>query len=340
MNKESQAKALKKALNYIRSCPYKGKYIKLELEGQLNRNYDDYSIGVSTSWTNDRCSRFLKSHVSKEAKNALVYSKFYRDGSVDSEFTFTLPIMLAHYGIEYIKAFKLLAEKIGNGLDVRGAGMHIAILNSEDGNYPGGNQLSSAHALNFATTMNHFLPALYFLSSCSHNSRALNYRVPKITLGSKYSCISGSHNVFEYRVFETCYEKPEALIDFICVIANTLKFYKAKPVKFDFFNTVGKIKFKQGWGLQKFFFTSKHLEALEKTVNYLKPSYKTFDELKKERSFKIDNNKLIIQDKMLENRYSKDYDRLINKDCSKEKYVEQRKERYAERACDNTVITV
>lgn len=297
---KARDESVRKAIIFMKRCAYKATAIKVELEGELNRHYSD-------TWTNAACSRWLKQHVSKEAKDALIYSKFYNDGSVDSEFTFTVPIDKAPLVVEYIKAFKLLAAKIGNGLEVEGAGMHIAILNSPDGNYPGGNNLDLLRATNFKKTMTHFLPALYFLGSADHRSRELRYRRPLIDLTSKYAAISGEKHVFEYRLFETCYDRPEAILDFICVIAATLKFYNIRPINFKFFNTIGEIGFKEGWGLERFFFTQKHIDALEAGVKILKPTYKTFEQLKKERNFKVDKETLSKKDKKEEAKWIFEY---------------------------------
>lgn len=254
------------------------------------------------------CRDFIISHVSPEAAKALIYSKFYNDGSVDSEFTFTLPIDKAPLTIEFIKAFKELGETIGNGIDVSGAGMHIAILNSKSGNYPGGNKVDWDLTASFAKSMGHLMPALYFLASADHRSRDSYFREPKVD-DTKYCAVNTDSNCFEYRVFETCYDCPERILDFICVIAKTLQFYTKKKVDLDFFGKVGPLDFGgQGEGIERFYFTEKHLDALALGVKVLKPDYKTFAELKKERNFKLSKSRLKKTSVKEDAMYRADYD--------------------------------
>lgn len=244
--------------------------------------------GRSASYESEReCKEFILRHVSQEARDSLIFSKFYDDGSVDSEYTFTLPLDKASLTIEFIEAFNALAQEIGNGIDTNGAGMHIAILNSRDGNYPLGNKLNATYTKNFRNAMNHLMPALYFLGSADHESRDTGYRVPQVS-DDKYSAVNFGCDVFEYRVFETCYKRPEAIIDFICVIAKSLQFYQRKATTLDFFGKVGSIGFgTKGRGIERFYYSQKHLDALQYGVAVLKPSYKTFADLKKERNFKL-----------------------------------------------------
>jgi hypothetical protein len=240
----------------------------------------------------DTCKDYMEDRVSPEARKALVYSQFYNDGSVDSEYTFTVKLKDIKYIPEFIKAFKMLADENGNGMDVDGAGMHIAILNSKDGNYPEGNSLNDTYAKNFANSMTHLLPALYFLGSSDHRSRGLGYRKPQIGLRDKYSAITGHMGVFEYRVFETCYDRPEAIFDFIAVVAKSLQFYAAKEVQLDWFGKIGAVGFKDGHGLDRLYYTSTHLKALKAGLKVLKPDYKTVDQLFKERNFSVTAKKI------------------------------------------------
>lgn len=355
----TQQRELKQALKYIKTCPYKGTAIKIELEAQLNRGdgdseycYDcsgdggwscDYcsdgwqdcpnecyenelelrvydnqdsdgttecdcddgrvrcencddgwnscdSCGGSgredNDWDDDACYDFMLNHVSEDAKNALIYSRFYYDGSVDSEYTFTLPVDKAHYAVEFIEAFKKLAGEIGNGMETSGAGMHIAVLNSPYGNYPRGNDMDDQKWRNFKQSMTPLLPALYFLGTSDSKSRGLHYRVPRIARDSKYSAVYGVEgHCMEFRVFETCYDNPTAVFDYLIVISKCLRFYRSTPI--DTSMKIGTLGFKDGNGLQRFYYTTKHLKALDKGLKILKPDYKTIDTLKKERGFTI-----------------------------------------------------
>lgn len=333
LEKEREA-AVKKAVEFIKSCPLKGTAIKVELEAELGRDADDDEcypcngsgtvyedddevtcdrcdgvgvFGANGDWGEAKCSEFIKAHVSKEARNSLIFSKFYNDGSVDSEFTFTVPIDKPQYVIEYIKAFKLLAEEIGNGIDTAGAGMHTAILNSAKGTYPSGCTLSDARVTNFNKALEHLMPALYFLSSCDHNSRPLNYREPRFSRTNKYNAVASYNHVLEYRCFETCYDRPEAFYDYICVIANSLKFYSLRPKQPSFFGKIGEVGIAEGYGVDRFFYTVKHLEALEAGVSVLRPSYKTFTQLKRERNFCVSKTKLLVDERKLESKWKQEF---------------------------------
>lgn len=77
------------------------------------------------------CEDFIMEQLSTEAKEALLYGRFYNDGSVDSEYTFTIPVEKVNVLPEFINSFNKLAEAVGNGMDVDGAGMHIAVLPTE-----------------------------------------------------------------------------------------------------------------------------------------------------------------------------------------------------------------
>lgn len=289
--------SVKKAITTIKECPYQGKYIKVELEGHINRN--------RRIWSNEKCEDFMKENVSPEARRALVFGRFYVDGSVDSEYTFTVPIDGVYYVLEYIEAFKKLSEIASdnsvNKLDVRGAGMHIAILNDPDGVYPGGNRLNAYCADSFRYSMNKLLPALYFLGTGNAKSRPLGYRVPKVDLRDKYSAITGHTNVFEYRVFDTCYDNPKTFLDFFCVIAKTMQFYSRDKIVLPFFDTIGKLQIPDnGYHLSRFYFTANHIKALDLGLAILKPDHKTISQLKKERNFTITQTKLEKEDKQLE----------------------------------------
>lgn len=242
----------------------------------------------------NECAKFIFDNVSLKARKALVFSLFYPDGSVGSEFTFTLPLEKSFYAIEFINAFKKLSDYIGGGLDTNGAGMHLAILNSKSGKYPEGNSVDGTCVNNFARAMYHFLPVLYFLGSTSFKSRGLNFRGPQISTGksSAINYAAGGHGCFEYRFFETCYERPEAILDDICVIAKTLKYYKSTYKRESFFGTIGKLGIRDGLGVHRFYFTEQHLKALEAGLEYLKPDHKTFTQLKRERNFTITHERL------------------------------------------------
>jgi len=340
-------KAVDKAILFIKKCPYKGTAIKIELEAFLGRYNPGARTCSSCSGRMETickceglikdcvtcdgrgyivcvpcdgkgqiivqgkkrddayCQRFILDHVSKKARDHLIFSKTYADG--DTEFTFTLPIQYVRDAIEFIKAFNLLAEDIGGGMLTNGSGMHIAILNSPTGVYPGGgNHLDSRRYKNFVKSMTHLMPALFFLASPDDKSRALGYRQPKIS-SDKYSAINAGHKIFEYRVFETCYQRPEAILDNLCVIANTLKYYSYRYQKHSFFNKIGEFGFEDGYGLDRFFKNEIQYRALMAGIRVLKPSYKTIAQLKRERNYDLNLAKIRERDALKDTLYAKEF---------------------------------
>ena len=218
----------------------------------------------------------------------LAYAEFYNDGSVDSELTFTvhkdhvkdLPI--------YINAFNKLAQVAGRGhIDVAGAGMHISVIpTAANGNYPTSTRLPSDKVANFRENMGKLLPALYFVAAAGATTRGFNYRHARVSNSEKYSAIyTHGGTCFEYRVFDTCYQRPEAIFEFIGVIAKSLKFYddtsyKVKELKQTF-------SFASGRNVVGFFDNPSNLRVLNAQIKYLKPECATYKELKKARGVHI-----------------------------------------------------
>lgn len=252
-------------------------------EGTVPCSNCDGEGTISSDWDNeDDCHWFILQNVSQHARDVLTYSRFYLDGSVDSEITFTIPIGEIAVVPEFIEAFKKLAD-LNQGLDTRGAGMHIAVIPSEmNGRYPSHHRMPSNRCENFRTQMSMLLPALYFLGSADHNCRGLGYRKPQIRYNDKYSAIyTHDDTCFEYRVFETCYNKPEIFFDYVEVIANTLKFYTDPTL------TVAQLGKQfglcEGTTVERMYNTPEQLRILNSTVKYLKPKKKSLKKLKEER---------------------------------------------------------
>lgn len=274
------------------------------------------------------CQQFIVDNVPKSARNAIKFIKFYRDGSVDSECTVTLPIHQAHLLVHFLEAWTKLGKAIGNGIEIHRAGMHISILNDPNCFYTPGldlNILNPRYVNNFADAMTPLLPALYFLASPSQQSRGLSYRTPRIhpDKGGVYPAIcTHGNSTFEYRVFETCYDRPLMLVDFLIVIAKTLQFYKPEPTETHM--KLGKLGIKDGNGLDRFYFTPKHLIALDKGLKWLKPDYKTIDQLKAERDFKVDRKYLSDEHKKRCDAWKEDFARVkaSNKSRRKSLYYE------------------
>lgn len=231
-------------------------------------------------------------------KHPLVFGNFYNDGSVDSEFTYTIAlddkenIMLLP---KVTEAWNKLVAAIGNGCDVKGAGMHMALIREPNCKYPDRNHYNgdSEHYHNFEKSMRLLIPALFFLGSVNNVSRALRFREPRVS-GEKYSAISFHNGVLEYRVFETCYDNPAAILDNVVVMANTMKYWTSS------FNSTGiEKKVKQlNFGtddnnsLHRFYNTPNHIDVLNMGLDKLKPAYYTITELKQQRDFDINKRSL------------------------------------------------
>lgn len=332
------------------NCNGAGEVVCMDCEGEMDNCPSCKTIGTyvcsfckgvgrldaaATNVSESYCQDFIIKSVTENARNALVYSKTYNDGSVDTEFTFTLPIDKARYAVEFIEAFKKLSTQIGATLNTQGAGMHICILNSPDCYYPRGNSFNSRYYENFRYSMTKLLPALYFLASPDYRSRRLNYRPPIISQ-SKYSSINASSGCFEYRIFETCYERPYAILDDICIIANTLKYFSYKKKLHSFFGTIGKVAFYDvGQGLERFYQAESNYKALLAGVNLLKPSYKSLTELKKERNFKISLTRIKQKDKIKENKFVAEYISIKRKADAERKRHENRIRKFYEQTLAN-----
>lgn len=249
-------------------------------------NYCEYCDGDSQGWSVDECKEFIENNVSKECRENTIYGRCYNDGSVDTEYTVTVPIDNPEYLLEYIHAFNKLASEVGNGHDIHNAGMHIAVLNSDGGSYPYGNEHHIGKLENFKASLTPLLPALLFLGTPNAYTRGLGYRTPKVS-DDKYSMIHTSKGI-EYRFFDTCYDTPEAIFDNLIIIGRTLEYYsldkKLTDVKFK-----GSINFNDTPStLNDIFSTStNHLKLLETGLKLIRPTYKTYAQLKQQRSFHV-----------------------------------------------------
>ena len=299
------------------------------------RYYNEHEEGYS----NNDCWEYIRQNISPECKEGTVYSHFYRDGSVDSELTVTVPLSWdgLWYWIEYTGAMVKLSEHIGNKIDVRGAGMHITILRSPDGNFPNGNgEMDKVKLGNFKTAMNRLMPALLLLASPDYKSRALfPFRQLGVGQGDHRNAIDiAGHGraggIFEWRVFETCYDRPEMVFDYICTIAKGLKFYSNKPPEMNL-ERIGKLTFVddgRAYGIHKYYTTEKHLKALDIGLDWLKPDHRSKAEVYRLRNFTLNAERLakkrikameLIEPEWVEYRQTREQKR--------EEYVQYRVER-------------
>lgn len=246
-------------------------HIKVELEAHLNRenSFDD----------EDYCKSYITDQLDPELVEAMTYYDFYNDGSVDSEFTFTLPIEQAHRAIDVVQAFSALADSNGYGIDTNRAGVHLTLMTS--GMYPTTKRLSAARLANFTTQVTKLLPALYAASSHNGLTRSFEFRQPKIGAVKSMStseypmiCTHGG-TCLEYRLFDTCYDKPEALLEQIQIIAGTIVYFDARrKLKLKSKSFTMETVTRERQSKREFKHTikdRKNYEALKETVKYIKP---------------------------------------------------------------------
>jgi hypothetical protein len=263
-------------------------------------------------------------------KYPITYSKVYRDGTVDTEWTITLllddpkNVLIAP---KLIEVWNALGEEInricGTETDVSNAGMHIALLQGNGAVYPARTEQKHFKRFeNFQKSMILLMPALYFLGSTNEHSRALSYRAPKIScpemgIGEKYSAIHYRSASLEFRVFDTCYETPDAVLDNVVVMANCLKYWRKNYRR----NYLDKITTRIAFGkdngneLKRFYITSEHIDLLNRGLKLIKPSYYTISEVKKQRKFTVTkrqtNNVLAEVKKQAEIEY-KEYEKRFS----------------------------
>lgn len=280
-------------------------------DGMLRCADCDGSGTSGSFYDEDHCDEFLRNFVPDEVRQRLIYGSFYDDGSVDSEFTFTLNIDHVEDVVKWIEAFKALAEECGGDMDVSGAGMHITVMDNQTYNLRR-NGLNTQGAENFKSEVTKLLPALFFLASSDSQCRPLNYRHARV--GTDKYCAVSTHDdsCFEFRVFETCYKKPEHFFDNIEVIANALEFYKNPQLtvkslgkQFGFIAEAGHVA-----GL---YTTPEQLQILNATVKHLKPKDKSFKKLREERGLHTNIKELTNKNK----------ERVINLRKEYIKYSEQ-----------------
>jgi hypothetical protein len=233
-------------------------------------------------------------------KHPLVFSKFYNDGSVDSELTFTLAVDDPSVVLklpEIVRIFNALGDAIGQGSVTSGAGMHMALLNSAGATYPSTHRdYDRFH--NFSRNMSLLMPALFFLGSSNQVSRGLGYRLPQAA-EHKYSAVNYSGGALEFRVFETCYHDPEIILDNLVVMKNCMRYWKQKTQQSSLAKIATVIEFGSDYDntLERFYYKREHLDLLNRGLEMLKPSYYTITDIKQQRKFKKTKTSISVEER-------------------------------------------
>lgn len=231
-----------------------------------------------------------------QPKAPLVWSHVLNDGTVDTEQTLTLSVegngneKNVLFLPKLMEAFYSLKDEIGLPVDVSNAGMHISLLNNEGARYPSTpTGADMTRFRNFKKSMILLMPALYFLASSNEKSRDLGYREPKCESTHKYSAVSYRGGALEFRVFETCYETPEVILDDVMVALNCLKFWTKKYTRNHLDKITSEVRFgkRAGTELSRFYVSNEHIDLLNRGLRIIKPSWYSITELKKQRNFTL-----------------------------------------------------
>lgn len=287
--------------NTCEGCDGDGRVTCEDCDGNWGGDNEWSSEHYCQMWIMERLSHIgLAEEVEGQWKTKLPlrFIKFYNDGSVDSELTFTIMLNDPNNILllpKFIEIFNDFAEQVQGDceIDVEGAGMHMALLNEPNGNYPNRND-QQIRWENFARSTQLLMPALYFLASDSDRSRGLGYRRPEVGFDTHRSAIDYRHGALEFRVFNTCYDNPETILDNVVVMANMMRYWSENKVP----SGLTKITSRTNFGndnnhtLERFYTTTTHIDLLNAGLAKLKPSYYTIGQLKTQRGFKISKHTL------------------------------------------------
>lgn len=236
----------------------------------------------------------------------LVFSKVYTDS--ETEWTTTVLLKNASdvlFAPKIVDAFNALATANGNtSINVEGSGMHTAFLQGEGGYYPSTDKSTKEQVKmfnNFAKSMRPLLPALYLLGSSRMHSgkgitRSTSPRQPLVSNEDKYSAIAYRYGALEFRVFDTCYERRDQLLDNIVVMAQAVnKYWKPKYVKPNIKMDMSKPVYfgnsncsnTRVNNLESLYCIKEHVVLLNEGLRCIKPPYMTVKEVKQQRAFTL-----------------------------------------------------
>lgn len=315
--------------------------IKVELEADLS-DYSDTDeldkedfllermVPLGLAEENKDDDNYTSEHQNYRPKHPLVYCKFYDDGTVNSEFTFTLAVDKAKNVLllkKIVDIFNELIENEGISSNHDRAGMHMALLNSKGAIYnPDYRPKRTEYKRfgNFQKSMTLMLPALYFLSSCTGDTRYMQYRLPRIGSGqlrrgidsnyfspsnTKFSAIAYRGGALEFRVFDPCYERPEQILDNVIVMKNAMKYWRKKYRSPGLEKIVESVKFGHDnpGHISSMYVTVEHIDLLNKGLQRLKPDYYSVRQLKDQRGFCTTKHKMNGKIKRIKAQAEKEY---------------------------------
>lgn len=309
INKTEEVEA---AIERAKASNFGATHLKLELEAVtgisghrcpscLNRNTSDCETcadnGLTTMSFPD-AKEFMRAGFTDDELRQFTYLSATQDASVDLEVLATIklePWDNVYLAVKLIERFNKLCNEELNGQNVENAGMHLSFLQNEAGYYPSENvntgeyTYDTSYLNNFKESIERIIPALYLLGTDGSETRTFAFRKPQVSSRAKSSAVYYHSGALEFRVFDTCYDNPETVIDYVVVMCNSLRYWgsKHKITNIDMRKCrFGKERTRQE--LNDMFYTQKQLDALNKGLALLKPRYLTVAEIKKKRNFKVD----------------------------------------------------
>lgn len=337
---KAREKEVVKAIETMKKGNFGLTGIKVELEADLAGYMDDddkqdfmlermSALGLAEKNVED--SDYDAGYYEWRPKHPLVYCNFYDDGTVNSEFTFTLSVKKSKNVLllkKIVDIFNELIEEEGVGSRNDQAGMHMALLNSKGATYDPNyspKRIEYKRFANFQKSMTLMLPALYFLSSCDGTTRYMEYRLPRIGSGQlrrgidrdyfssenrKFSAIAYRGGALEFRVFDPCYKRPEQILDNIVVMKNAMKYWRKEYRSPGLEKIAESVRFgyEDPGHVSNMYVTVEHIDLLNKGLQRLKPDYYSIKQLKEQRNFCTTKHKLSGKIKQIKAQAQKEYD--------------------------------
>jgi hypothetical protein len=197
----------------------------------------DYDNCESGDCSIDDFGEKFKELLPKKIRESLTYCESYVDGSVDTEITMTYPVEHIELTPKIIETLNRTADYFGKEIETSNAGLHISICSTPN---PDDSKLDDECMKNFNREVKKLMAGMYLIASGGEWTRGFNYRNPQISDTEKYSAIYSHRGKFlEYRIFDTCYEKPKMIMDFIDMIIGTLKYYSKTKNRLDDYLSTG-----------------------------------------------------------------------------------------------------
>lgn len=312
---EAKRAAVLEAVQKLTDGVYGATAIKVELEADLDRSenidtcfiaiFDNLSKRTGVSWDGNQLESDWEGDTwATNPTPEIAYARFYNDGSVDSELTFTLRLDKPENIFllpKIVEAWNEMCSDMNGGeVNIEGAGMHMALLNNEDCTYPH-HRMDYDRFHNFQRSMTMLLPALYFLGTHNDISRPLEYRQPVIGCdgdahgSSKFNAVHYKDGALEFRIFDTCYDKPEAILDNVVVMRNCMKYWSKTYTNPGLDKITRSVLFGNdtNYRLDRFYSKIEHIDLLNLGLRRLKPSYYSVAELKEERRFVVERRMIV-----------------------------------------------